>query len=285
MDGIDPADCNATDLTVHWSGTDDGAGVAEYTIFVSENGGPATPWLAHTQELAGTFPAQPGKSYGFYSVARDLVGNVEEPPATPDLVATRMSACCSANADCDDGNPCTGAETCNAAIGACIAGAPLVCDDDGDPCTTDECVPASGCTHVRITACPAACAAECIDDDPCTTEECVAGSCERGDLTGVAGARCVCQRSPDAACADQAIPARLTKKTDAACASLELAATATKPKQRKKRLKKAANGWRGAGRLLEKPAIQGTLSPGCLGVLREAFDDAATRATRAVTTP
>jgi hypothetical protein len=57
----------------------------------------------------------------------------------------------------------------------------------------------------------------------------------------------------------------------------------TKSKQRKKLLKKAANVARAAGRLLGKAAIRKTLSPGCPMKLRDAFDDAATRATRAVT--
>ncbi len=47
---------------------------------------------------------------------------------------------------CDDGNPCNGTETCDAAAG-CQAGTPVNCDD-GVACTVDSCDPASGgCIH------------------------------------------------------------------------------------------------------------------------------------------
>ncbi len=44
---------------------------------------------------------------------------------------------------CDDGNPCTSGDNC--ATGSCI-GKPLDCDD-GKPCTDDACVLPGGCTH------------------------------------------------------------------------------------------------------------------------------------------
>jgi len=62
---------------VKWTGTDVGAGVQDYTIFVSENGGPFTAWLTNTSATEAIFPGQNGSRYAFYSVARDLVGNVE----------------------------------------------------------------------------------------------------------------------------------------------------------------------------------------------------------------
>jgi hypothetical protein len=71
-------------LSVQWSGTDAGAGVLDYTIFVAGGDGPFSPWLTNTTATTGTFVGTCGKRYRFYSVARDATGNVEAPPASHD---------------------------------------------------------------------------------------------------------------------------------------------------------------------------------------------------------
>ena len=70
------------------------------------------------------------------------------PPPT-DMCSTQ--ATCQAGAcvpgapiDCDDGDTCNGAETCDAALG-CVPGPPIDCDD-GDACTSDACE-AGTCVH------------------------------------------------------------------------------------------------------------------------------------------
>jgi len=55
---------------------------------------------------------------------------------------------CIADAGCNDGNVCNGAERCQA--GTCTAGTPLDCADD-DACTTDTCDPSGGCQHTLMT--------------------------------------------------------------------------------------------------------------------------------------
>ncbi len=45
---------------------------------------------------------------------------------------------------CSDGDRCNGQEVC--LMGDCVPGTPLDCSDD-DPCTRDECLPASGCVN------------------------------------------------------------------------------------------------------------------------------------------
>ena len=70
---------------LRWSGTDEGAEILDYTIFVSEEGGLFTPWLSNTPDTSAIFVGEPGKHYAFYSVARDQVGNREAAPATPDV--------------------------------------------------------------------------------------------------------------------------------------------------------------------------------------------------------
>ena len=66
-----------TNFTVQWSGTDLGSGIASYTIYVSDNGGAFTAWQANTTSTSAVYNGQVGHSYGFYSIAQDLVGNIE----------------------------------------------------------------------------------------------------------------------------------------------------------------------------------------------------------------
>ena len=72
-----PASSPST-VQVDWSGIDSlqgGGGIASYTIFVSDNGGPFTPFLTNTTNTSALFTGQPGHTYGFYSVATDMAGN------------------------------------------------------------------------------------------------------------------------------------------------------------------------------------------------------------------
>jgi hypothetical protein len=79
-----PDSHSTSTFPVQWNGSDQGTDIADYTVFVSENGGPFTPFLADTTDTSAMFTGQTGRTYAFYSVARDLVGNEESPPATPD---------------------------------------------------------------------------------------------------------------------------------------------------------------------------------------------------------
>jgi CSLREA domain-containing protein len=74
-----PATETSTNFTVQWSGTDLGAGIGAYTIYVSDNGGPFRAFQTATSATSALFAGQLGHTYGFYSIATDLVGNVEGP--------------------------------------------------------------------------------------------------------------------------------------------------------------------------------------------------------------
>jgi hypothetical protein len=77
--------------------------------------------------------------------------------------------CCTTNADCADASACTLNERCVA--GSCVSD-PLACDD-GNPCTADACVPASGCGFTPVPN-----GQSCSDLDFCDgLETCQAGSC------------------------------------------------------------------------------------------------------------
>jgi cysteine-rich repeat protein len=50
---------------------------------------------------------------------------------------------CEVDADCDDGDPCTGTESCDVESNVCVQGEEVICDD-GDLCTDDRCNPETG---------------------------------------------------------------------------------------------------------------------------------------------
>src|SRR5205807_2077507 len=60
-------------------GTDLGAGIGDFTIYSSDNGGASTPWLQNTPSTEAPFTGVAGHQYSFYSIARDLTGNLEDP--------------------------------------------------------------------------------------------------------------------------------------------------------------------------------------------------------------
>jgi uncharacterized repeat protein (TIGR01451 family) len=80
----------APTFPVNWSGADLGAGVQDYSIFVSENSGPFATWQANTTATSAIFTGQAGKTYAFYSVARDQAGNQEDVTAVPDATTRVM---------------------------------------------------------------------------------------------------------------------------------------------------------------------------------------------------
>jgi V8-like Glu-specific endopeptidase len=68
---------------------------------------------------------------------------------------------CTVDPDCDDANPCNGAETCVA--GQCVAGTPIDCSD-GNACTTDSCDPAtSACSSAPL---------DCTGGNTCLSAAC-----------------------------------------------------------------------------------------------------------------
>ncbi len=84
-----------------------------------------------------------------------------------------VKGCISApnTAPCSDGNACTVKDVC--AAGACVPGKAPDCDD-GKPCTTDHCQPASGCKNSNNTL-------PCDDGNACTSGDvCAAGACKPG---------------------------------------------------------------------------------------------------------
>ncbi|MFO0799707.1 MAG: SdrD B-like domain-containing protein [Gemmataceae bacterium] len=74
-----PAAVAAAGIALRWNGTDDagGSGVASYTVYVSDDGGPFVPYLVNTTATAATFTGSDGHAYRFLCVATDEAGNVQ----------------------------------------------------------------------------------------------------------------------------------------------------------------------------------------------------------------
>jgi hypothetical protein len=84
-----PATQSSPSFAVNWQGSDSGAGIRDYTIYVSDNGGAFTVWQKDTTASQAVFTGVVGHTYGFYSIARDLVGNVESSKTVAEA-ATRI---------------------------------------------------------------------------------------------------------------------------------------------------------------------------------------------------
>jgi hypothetical protein len=79
-----PATETSANFTVSWTGADVGSGLQNFSIYVSDSGGPYTEWLTQSLGLSATYSGVFGHTYSFYSIAEDNVGNVEAAKASPD---------------------------------------------------------------------------------------------------------------------------------------------------------------------------------------------------------
>lgn len=75
-------------FTIAWSGTDVGSGIATYTIYASDSGGPLTIFQNAVTTTSASFTGQVGHTYGFYSIATDAVGNVEAAKSAAEATTT-----------------------------------------------------------------------------------------------------------------------------------------------------------------------------------------------------
>jgi hypothetical protein len=87
-----PPEETSSTFTVCWSGEDNtgGSGLKDFDIYVSDNGGAWQPWLSNVVIRCASFVGQAGHTYSFYSIARDVAGNVEVPPVEPDATTRTM---------------------------------------------------------------------------------------------------------------------------------------------------------------------------------------------------
>jgi hypothetical protein len=71
------AEVNTNPFTVSWGGSSAVSSIASFDVFVSDNGGPFTPFLTGTTATSAPFTGVPGHTYGFFSIATDAAGNKE----------------------------------------------------------------------------------------------------------------------------------------------------------------------------------------------------------------
>ncbi|RLB59045.1 MAG: hypothetical protein DRI34_03070, partial [Deltaproteobacteria bacterium] len=83
-------DCGS--LVVSWTGSDQGVGVWDYTVYRAVDDGPPQQWLLATEQTSTTMEGDEGRRYSFYVVARDRLGNTEQMPVQPDAVTVCSSA-------------------------------------------------------------------------------------------------------------------------------------------------------------------------------------------------
>ena len=137
---------------------------------------------------------------------RDVLLNLNLEAAPPDLNCSGTA--CSTAADCNDGNPCNGAESC--VDGVCLPGSPFICDD-GDPCNgVETCDPSTGacvsgtpcqdgnpCNGVEscdlVNGCVAGTPISCLDTDKCNGDE----TCNPADGTCLPGTPLNCDDMND----------------------------------------------------------------------------------------
>lgn len=81
-----------TGFEVSWSGTDTGAGIAAYTVYVSQDGGPFVPWLSDTSLTTAAYPGSVGHTYGFYVLATDATGHTEPAKTVAEATTTVVYA-------------------------------------------------------------------------------------------------------------------------------------------------------------------------------------------------
>ncbi len=79
-----PAIESSLSFSISWSGSDGsgGSGIGSFSVYVSDNGGSFTAFLTNTTQTSATFTGLNGHTYGFYSVATDLAGNVQSTPTS-----------------------------------------------------------------------------------------------------------------------------------------------------------------------------------------------------------
>ena len=140
-------------------------------------------------------------------------GGDDVEPTDPGSGETVEPACVKAGDPCEDGNPCTYGETCDADL-YCVGGQAYTCSDDGRPCTDDRCDGKGNCEHVLQ-------AGKCLINGVCHDEGAVSpddvckvckpskgiatwSRADNGNPCDATGVLEVCEEAPSATCQDGA---------------------------------------------------------------------------------
>jgi hypothetical protein len=150
---------------------------------------------------------------------------------------------CSADAQCDDGDPCT-ADLCDGC--SCEHRNPC---DDGNPCTVDACDPVTACSATPV--------------------------------EGFAGVACVCGQDVGAgACSGTALPSAVRKRFEHACRLVARAAAITSPARERRLVGRALGAFARARQRVSTGVRRGTVASACAQAVGAVIDDARVRAAR-----
>ncbi|HQU47112.1 MAG TPA: hypothetical protein PK867_30185, partial [Pirellulales bacterium] len=86
-----PANEGTPQFTVSWAPAGESAqasAVASYDVYMSDNGGPFTPFVTDTTSTSATFNGQNDHKYQFYSLATDNAGNTQNPASATTVTTT-----------------------------------------------------------------------------------------------------------------------------------------------------------------------------------------------------
>jgi hypothetical protein len=136
---------------------------------------------------------------------------------------TPRDGCCTSDAMCEDGDPCTRG-LCDRATGRCQqlddpqCGCGQACND-GDPCTVDDCAADGTCVHrfePNLPECGGVCTNDgaCDDANPCTIDRCSGGQCLYARVPNCCngngqcqdGDRCTIDRCISNRCVNEPVP-------------------------------------------------------------------------------
>jgi hypothetical protein len=146
-----PATRSDAGFDVQWEGTDDGAGIKAFTIFVSDDNGPYTPLRQDVGGRSTLFFGTLGHTYRFFSIAEDGAGNLEGEKFSAEATTT-ITAGGKPTAKCASVTKPTDPGVCTAAAASVDDGS---FDDDGDEVTTSQAPPGPyplAVTPVTLTA-------------------------------------------------------------------------------------------------------------------------------------
>jgi hypothetical protein len=90
-----PTNSDQPAVAVQWTPDGAAADLRDYTVFVAEDGAPYRVWRLNTASVADTLMPPHDHHlhhYAFYSVARDVSGNIETPPGGPDATTQSRTA-------------------------------------------------------------------------------------------------------------------------------------------------------------------------------------------------
>lgn len=125
-----PGFTNTTNFTVYWNGTDEGSGIAYYSIDSSTDGVNWKTWIPKTADNSSVFTGKDNQTYYFRSKAVDRAGNKEPEHLGPDAQTQIYTGAPKVKLDIVP-NPCKTATTFNVTYPVPLQSAVCLVSSDG----------------------------------------------------------------------------------------------------------------------------------------------------------